>query len=256
MASLVKQRGRMLAVTLLLSIAVGLSLGAFGGGGSTLTVPVLSYVARQPAASAVATSLFVVCATSIAAAVSYARHGRIRWSVTLMFGPAGMAGAFAGGLLSAFVPPHATLILFSITMCVTALAMLWRSRMPVLGDGELAAGRTVAAGVAVGLVTGVVGTGGGFLVVPALVLIARLPIEAAVGTSLVVIAMQSAAGLAGRIGHVAIDWQLAIAVAAVAVLGALLGGHIGRRIAAVRLQRGFSLFVLVTGLAMLAVELA
>lgn len=221
-----------------------------------LTVPVLTYVAHEPVASAVAMSLAVVCATSSVAAATYARKGRVRWSAAFAFGPAGMAAAFAGGKLSNAMPPQVMLILFAITMAVSALAMLRRSRMPVAERDAIELSRTVGAGIAVGLLTGLVGTGGGFLVVPALVLIAGLSIEQAVGTSLVVIAMQSAAGLAGRLGHVAIDWRLATAVAAVAVVGALLGGRIGRRVAAAPLQRAFSMFVLVTAAAMLVGEIA
>ncbi len=256
MASHVKCAAGVIALTLLLSIAIGLSLGVLGGGGSTLTVPVLRYVAGEPAASAVAMSLVVVCATSSVAAATYARERRVRWSAALTFGPAGMVAAFAGGKLSAVLSARATLILFALTMCVSALAMLWRSRKPLVGGDQVGLSRSVGAGLAVGFVTGIIGTGGGFLVVPALVLIARLPIESAVGTSLVVIALQSAAGLAGRLGHVAIDWPIAAAVAAVAVVGALFGGRIGRRIAAAPLQRAFAVFVLVTALAMLGGELS
>lgn len=246
----------MVVVTLLLSTVIGLSLGTLGAGGSILTMPVLTYVAGEPAASAIAMSLAVVCATSSIAAATYARQRRIRWSAALLFGPTGMLGAYAGGRLSALVSPEATLIAFAITMCVTAVTMLLRSRIPPTCAGPLSGWRTLAAGAGVGIVTGVLGVGGGFLVVPALVLIAGLSMEQAVGTSLVVIALQSGASLAGRLGHVVVDWQLTGAVAAVAVVGAVAGGRIGRRIEPARLQRAFAIFILAIAITMLGGELA
>lgn len=246
----------MLALTLLLSITVGLALGALGGGGSTLTVPILTYAGGLAPRSAIASALFVVAVTSTIGAVAHARADRVRWRTALTFGPAGMVGAYAGGRLAELLPGRASLVAFAVTMCVTALAMLLRSGRPSRVQVELSTARTIAVGAAVGLVTGTIGTGGGFLIVPALVLIAGLPIEMAVGTSLIVIALQSLAGFAGRLGHVAIDWPVTLGVAALASAASVAGRRIACRIAPARLQRAFAYFILATAIAMLIGELA
>jgi uncharacterized membrane protein YfcA len=245
----------MLVLTLLLSITVGLALGALGGGGSTLTVPILTYAGGLEPQSAIASALLVVAATSTIGAASHARAGRVSWRTALAFGPAGMAGAYAGGRLAELLPGRAALVVFAITMCATALAMLLRSGGVAHGRREIAPGRAIVVGFVVGMVTGTIGTGGGFLIVPALVLLAHLPIEAAVGTSLVVIGMQSFAGFVGRLGHVTIDWPLTIAVAAIASVASLAGRRIACRLPPAGLQRVFAYFILVTAVAMLVVEL-
>jgi uncharacterized membrane protein YfcA len=246
----------MLALTLLLSITVGLALGALGGGGSTLTVPILTYVGGLAPRSAIASAMVVVAVTSMIGAVSHARVGRVRWRTAGIFGPAGMAGAYAGGRLAELLPGRASLVAFAVTMCVTALTMMLRSGRPPRPRLELSTTRTIVVGAAVGLVTGTIGTGGGFLIVPALVLLAGLPIELAVGTSLVVIALQSVAGLAGRLGHVSIDWPLTLGVTALASAATVVGRRIACRIAPARLQRAFAYFILATAIAMLIRELA
>ena len=163
---------------------MGISLGLLGGGGSILTVPLLAYVAGMDAKQAIATSLLVVRHTSAVGAISHARAGRVQWRTGLVFGAAGMAGAYAGGLLARFIPGTVLLIGFAVIMIATAVAMLrgrkddQRRRIP----RSLPAFKIVLEGLAVGLVTGLVGAGGGFLVVPALALLGGLPMPVAVGT--------------------------------------------------------------------------
>jgi uncharacterized protein len=235
----------MLALVLALSVLIGVSLGVLGGGGSILTVPILVYVAGMDAKAAIATSLLVVGVTSAAGALSHAREGRVRWRTGLVFGAAGMAGAYAGGRLAEFIPGTVLLIAFGLMMAVTAVAML-RGRQEVEPrDGELKVVKVVAEGAVVGLVTGLVGAGGGFLVVPALVLLGGLPMSVAVGTSLVVIAMKSGAGLLGYLHSVTIDWPLALGVTLAAIVGSVVGGRLVDRIPEARLRRGFGWFVAV-----------
>ncbi|MFS2293381.1 MAG: sulfite exporter TauE/SafE family protein [Actinomadura sp.] len=234
-----------LALTLAAALAVGVSLGLLGGGGSILTVPVLVYVAGVEAGQAIAMSLFVVGATALTSLPPHARAGRVRWRTGLLFGAAGMAGAYAGGRVAALLPAAVLLAAFAVMTAVTALAML-RGRSAAAGDGpaERPVPRILAEGLAVGAVTGMVGAGGGFLVVPALVLLGGLPMPAAVGTSLMVIAMKSFAGLAGYLHGVDLDWPLTIAVTGAAVLGAQAGSRPAGRIDPERLRRAFGWFVL------------
>ena len=162
--------------------------------------------------------MLVVGVTSAVGAVSHARAGRVQWRTGLIFGVAGMAGAYAGGLLARFIPGTVLLIGFAVIMIATAIAML-RGRKNIVASDDahrMPVVKIVAEGLVVGLVTGLVGAGGGFLVVPALALLGGLPMPVAVGTSLIVIAMKSFAGLAGYLSSVHIDWAVAGAVTAAA----------------------------------------
>ncbi len=245
----------MLWLVLVLALAVGLSLGLLGGGGSILAVPLLVYVAGLDAKEAIATSLLVVGTTSLAALVPHARAGRVRWRTGLLFGAAAMAGAYAGGRLAAFVPGPVLLLLFAAMMLATAVAMIRGRRAVSATEHGLRVGVVLLEGAVVGLVTGMVGAGGGFLVVPALVLLGGLPMSAAVGTSLLVIALKSFAGLAGYLASVDVDWPLALAVTGAAVVGSLVGGSLTGRIPADTLRRAFGWFVVVMGGFVLAQEL-
>lgn len=255
----------MLVVGIALSVLVGVALGLLGGGGSILTVPILVYVLRLPAREAIATSLLVVGTTSLTAIVPHALAGRVRWRTGLAFGLAGMLGAYGAGRVARFIPPTVLMMLFGAMMLITAVAML-RGRESATGPGagsgrvgsggaesgvargagerrELPAGKVFLEGLVVGVVTGLVGAGGGFLVVPALVMLGGLSMDVAVGTSLVVIAMKSFAGFAGYLDSTAVDWQLASMVTGAAVVGSVIGGLLVGRLAPDRLRRGFALFI-------------
>jgi len=244
-----------MAFVLALSILIGVSLGLLGGGGSILTVPILTYVGGMSAKAAIAASLFVVGTTSAAAAISHARAGRVRWRTGVIFGAAGMAGAYAGGLLAAYIPGRILMIMFALMMAATAAAMLRRSRVLRPRRPDLPVGLVIAEGVVVGIVTGIVGAGGGFLVVPALVLLGGLSMPVAVGTSLVVISMKSFAGLAGHLGHVDLDWGVTLAVTAAAIAGSFAGARLAARIPPDALRRGFGVFIIVMAVLVLAKEL-
>lgn len=183
-------------MTIGLAVVVGITLGLLGGGGSILTVPLLAYVAGMDAKQAIATSLLVVGVISVVGAISHARAGRVRWRTGLVFGVAAMAGAYAGGLLARFIPATVLLIGFAMITMVTAIAMLrGRNNIDAVGGHQrLPVTKIVLEGLAVGLVTGLVGAGGGFLVVPVLALLGGLPMPVAVGSSLIVIAMKWLSG--------------------------------------------------------------
>lgn len=247
----------LLAVVVLLATLVGLSLGLLGGGGSILTVPLLTYVAGIDAKEAIAASLFVVGTTSVVSTIAHARRGNVQWRTGLIFGVASMVGAFLGGLLGGFIPSTILMVAFALMMLATATAML-RGRKKKADTGEkkaLPLGKILAEGLGVGLVTGLVGAGGGFLVVPALALLGGLPMPIAVGTSLLVISMKSFAGLAGYMTSVSLDWPLVLAVTAAALVGALIGARLTSVVPEQALRKGFGVFVLVMGVFILYQEL-
>jgi uncharacterized membrane protein YfcA len=234
------------ALTLTLALAMGVVLGVLGGGGSILTVPILHHVAGLEAKPAIATSLLVVGSASAAALVPRAFAGDVRWRTGAVFGAASAAGALAGGALARFVPGELLIAAFAAVMLATGVAM-WRG--PSAGRPTGAARperhpvRSAVDGVVVGGVTGLVGAGGGFLIVPALVLLGGLPMREAVGTSLLVIALNSLAGFTGYLSHAAIDFGLALAVTGAALVGSVAGAVVSRRVDPARLRRGFAGFV-------------
>lgn len=247
----------MIVLTIGLAVFVGIALGLLGGGGSILTVPLLAYVAGMDAKQAIATSLLVVGVTSAIGAISHARAGRVQWRTGLIFGAAGMAGAYGGGLLARFIPGSVLLIGFAVMMIATAIAMLrGRKNIEVTDEAHrMPVPKIVGEGLIVGLVTGLVGAGGGFLVVPALALLGGLPMPVAVGTSLIVIAMKSFAGLGGYLSSVQIDWAVAGAVTAAAVVGALLGARLTAKVNPDALRKSFGWFVLAMSSVILAQEI-
>ncbi len=236
------------------ALAIGLSLGLLGGGGSILTVPLLVYGFGIETKTAMATSLLVVGVTSAVAAIPYARRGHVCWRVGTIFGVAAMLGAYGGGSAAHFIPGEVLLFLFVIVMLGTAVAMLrggsrGEGTVPALASPcQMAAapplGRILLDGLAAGGVTGLVGAGGGFLVVPALHFLGGLPMHAAIGTSVLVIALKSFAGFAAYAQHVAVDYRLAASITLLAALGTLLGSIVAGRLSGARLKRGFGLLIL------------
>lgn len=238
-----------------LSLAMGVLVGLLGGGGSILTVPLLVYVVGVDEKAAIATSLLVVGVTSACAAVGHGLAGRVRLRTALRFGACSMAGAFLGGQLARFFSGPVLLALFGALMLATAV-VLWSGRSePRVSTSARVPFRLPLQGLAVGAVTGLVGAGGGFLVVPALVLLVGLPMREAVGTSLVVIAMNAAAGFLGHAGHVDVDATLALVVGTAAVLGSLGGAALSARVSQSALRRAFAVLVFAMAVFMLAREL-
>jgi uncharacterized membrane protein YfcA len=247
-------------VGIVLAAGVGVSLGFFGGGGSILTVPLLVYVFGLEPKPAIASSLLVVAIASTTGAVAHLRAGNVRPRTAALFGSAGMVGAYVGGRASALIDGSVLLLLFASMMVLTALAM-WRGRRAPGADvaagaptsaGDVA--RLLVQGGVVGSFTGLVGAGGGFLIVPALSLWAGLPLQAAVGTSLVVIVMNCIAGFSGYAAHVTVDPVLVGSVAGSAVVGSIGGAALAHRVAPASLRRAFAGFVLAMGATILLRE--
>lgn len=235
----------MLLLAATLALVIGLTLGLLGGGGSILTLPVLVYVLHVDAKQAIASSLLVVGTTALVSAAVHARAGNVDYKTGAIFGVAGMLGAFGGGRVAGYLPGNLLLGAFAVVMLVTAVAMMRPRKEPAAGAPRpVSVARILAAGLAVGLVAGLVGAGGGFLVVPALVLFGGLDMRRAIGTSLMVIALQSFSGFAGHISHTHIDWQLTGIVTVMAVIGSLAGVRLARLLSTESLRRGFAWFVL------------
>ena len=231
-------------VAVSLSMLIGLSLGLLGGGGSILTIPILTYALGVEPKRAIAMSLFVVGATSAVGAFQHALSGRVRVRTAAVFGGAGIAGAFAGGRIDRFIPAGILMTALAVLMVVMAFAMRrGRRDLDVAGESRPAA-PVALAGAAVGFLTGLVGAGGGFIVVPALVLLLGLPMREAVATSLLVIALNSFAGFAGSLGHATLDWPLTAVVTGAAVAGAIAGTALSGRVPQAALRRMFAWLVL------------
>ncbi len=230
---------------------IGLTLGLLGGGGSILTVPVLVYVLGFPAKTAIAMSLPVVGVTSLISAGFHWKLGNVRVQTALLFGVLAMIGSFAGAKLSVFLSGGVQLTLLAVVMLGAAASMLRGNRLKANGDEVDATSlrrrfATLApVALAVGVLTGLVGIGGGFLVVPALVLLARVPMRQAVGTSLLVIAMNSASGFIGYLGTVQFDWGFLSVFTAIAVAGALVGTALASRVPQAALKRAFAVFLVI-----------
>ena len=245
---------------LLGAVAIGLVLGLLGSGGSILTVPVLVYLAGQPDKVAIAESLAIVGAIAAVGAVPYARQKLVDWHSVVYFGVPGIVGTYGGAALSAFVPGAVQLALFAVVMLLAAGLMLRGRKEPEAGARERQPLWLIAAeGLAVGVLTGLVGVGGGFLIVPALVLLGGLSMRLAVGTSLLIIAAKSAAGfwkytdvLAQAGQHV--DWGLIGLFAAIGIAGSFVGNALSHRVPQAGLRRGFAVFLVVMGAFILVQE--
>lgn len=235
----------MTALALFLAFGIGLSLGLLGSGGSIVTLPVLVYVAGVPAGPAVGMSLAVVGVTCAAGAWLKHRQGLVHWQSVAWFGLAGMPGALAGARLTSLVSPGVLMLLFATLMALIAFRMLARR-----GDEAVAPlpdcrpVRCGLAGLGVGLLTGFLGVGGGFLLAPAMMMFARLPVALATGTSLAVIALNSAAGVAGHWAQAGWEGALVLAFLAAALPGMAVGARLGNRLPAPVLRRAFGWFVL------------
>jgi uncharacterized membrane protein YfcA len=237
---------------LVLGAVIGLLLGLLGGGGSILAVPALVYGAGQPLTAAVPTSLLVVGISSAVALLPRLRARQIRWRIAALVGGSGAAAAFAGAAVNRLLDRRVVLIGFAALMVAAALRML-RGDGETGGDCALPGGgvnwrgclpESVGTGLTVGFLTGLFGVGGGFLIVPALVLLLGLPMPTAVGTSLVVIVLNSAAGFAAHAGDAAIDYRITAAFTPAAITGSLTAGRLATRLPTDQLRPAVAYLVL------------
>ncbi len=234
------------------AIAIGISLGLLGSGGSILTVPVLVYLIGQDEKVAIAGSLFVVGSIALAGSLQFLRGGLIQWRSVVVFGVPGMAGTWFGALLAGWVPGVTQLALFAIVMLVASWLMLRPPDLENANPTPRTAWKIAADGLVVGIITGLVGVGGGFLIVPALVLLGGLTMRKAVATSLVIIALKSFSGFYKYIDvleqqGLELDWQTLILVTGLGIVGSFAGGHYAKRVRQDKLKTGFGVFLIVMG---------
>lgn len=255
----------------LCAVAIGVSLGLIGSGGSILTVPVLVYLLDVDPVLATAYSLFVVGATSLAGSISFMRNGRVHYKTALIFATPSFIAVF---LTRKFLVPAipetlftfgdftltkdiGIMIFFALIMLAASVSMIRNKRNELKSESAINYNFlmiTLEGGV-VGILTGIVGAGGGFLIIPALVLITRLPMKRAVGTSLLIIAAKSLIGFLGDIGNQPIDWSFMLLFTVLPLAGVFLGGWLSTKIQSKYLEKGFGWFVLVIGIYIILKEL-
>lgn len=253
------------------ALLIGISLGLIGGGGSILTVPVMVYLFGLQPILATSYSLFVVGSTSLVGAINNWRKGLVNIRAALLFGASSIVTVFLTRkfILPAVPKTIATIgtfaitesllmmILFAILMVVASVSML-RSKKAASHQSKqselIRIEKLLLYGVAIGLITGFLGAGGGFLLIPTLVILLRLPMKQAIGTSLLIIAMNSLIGFTGDLGHFDIDWQFLATITLIAISGIFIGGALGKKIHGEKLKKAFGWFVLAMGIYILVKE--
>ncbi|MCC7206926.1 MAG: sulfite exporter TauE/SafE family protein [Anaerolineae bacterium] len=219
-----------------------------GGGGSILTVPALVYIVGQSPQTAVTASLAIVGANSLLGASFHLSQGSLRWRLALVFGGVGMIAAYLTAGLSHLFPQTLLMVLFAVLMLAVGGLMLVQRKTTRGESIEPRWSVVLASGAGVGAVTGFLGVGGGFLIVPALVMLIGLPMKEAVGTSLVIIAMNSVAGLLGHLGNTPLDLALVALIAifiAAGLAGTFVGARLAHRLPAAQLRIAFGVFVII-----------
>jgi uncharacterized membrane protein YfcA len=247
------------------SLLIGISLGLIGGGGSILTVPVMVYLFGLQPLLATSYSLFIVGSTSLVGALANFKKGLVNIKAALLFGASSIVTVF---LVRKFIVPSIPkniltigdyiitepllmMILFAVLMVVASISMLRIKRVQseqTEGKDSIPLNKLIIYGVAIGLVTGLLGAGGGFLLIPALVFLLRLPMKKAIGTSLLIIALNSLIGFTGDLGHFNIEWFFLLKISAIAIAGIFIGGIFGKRLTGDKLKKGFGWFVLAMGI--------
>jgi len=231
----------MIPLELAVGFGIGLSLGLLGGGGSLLTVPALVYLVGQTPQAALTTSLAIVGTNSLMGAFMHRAQGTMNWKVAFLFGGAGMLTSYLSVSVSSRWAPEVLLIIFALLMLVIgSLLFIRRHRETAMTYSAKSLWLVLASGAGVGTLTGVLGVGGGFLIVPALVMLVGLPVQMAVGTSLAVIAMNSLAGFLGHIGLGSFDLFLTLIFASAGLVGTFAGTKLSSRISSAKLQKAFA----------------
>ncbi|MFC4230401.1 sulfite exporter TauE/SafE family protein [Parasediminibacterium paludis] len=258
----------------LLAALIGISLGLIGGGGSILTVPILVYILGINPVLATSYSLFIVGTTSMVGAINNYRKGFVSIKTSFLFGSSSISTVFlTRKLLVPKIPTilitiahyqitqsMAIMVLFAMLMLLASTAMIKEGKMNSASKDEtkldsIPIFKLFIYGVLIGMATGFLGAGGGFLLIPALVLIFKLPMKNAIGTSLLIIALNSLIGFTGDIGHVRINWNFLILITSIAIIGIFIGGLIAKKINGNKLKKAFGWFVLIMSFYILLKEL-
>ncbi len=239
------------------ALVMGLSLGLIGGGGSILTVPILVYLFNIEAVAATGYSHFVVGLTSLAGSLTHIRQGNIEWRSALVFGiPSLIAVSLSRKFVLPLIPGDWLLLIFAVLMLLASWSMI-RSEKSVVHAKSFNYTFTILAGLSVGLITGLVGAGGGFLIIPALVFLTDLSMKKAVGTSLLIIAAKSLTGFLSDLHNNthAVNWQFLLTFSAVAIAGIVLGSMLSKHVSDEKLKPAFGWFVLTMGIWVFVKEL-
>ena len=243
-----------LIITLALTFVVGISLGMLGSGGGILLLPLLVYVGGIDPHEAIVITLAVVAVLSAIGAVLHARHGHLHKRAVKLMAVPGLLGAAAGSQLTHLVPDHVLMLIFGLVLLIVGVTMYLRRDREGCGDG-CRVQRCMSIGLGVGLLTGFLGVGGGFIIVPSLVLLAGVDMKPAIGASLAIIAINATAGLLVHLTQVHMDWALAgmllLAALGGLVLGELTGDHMPER----ALRRVFAALILVVGVTVIALNI-
>ena len=250
-----------MTLALIGALLIGTSLGLLGSGGSILTVPVLVYLVGQDEKVAIAGSLAIVGLVAAMGSVPYARRSLVSWHSVALFAPPGMAGTWIGAWLSQFVSGGTQLLLFAGVMVLVAFMMLRGTEASSGNSKPRAFWKIGLDGLGVGILTGLVGVGGGFLIIPALVLLGGLPMRQAVGTSLVIIALKSASGFWKYLAvleslDLAVDWKVVGIFSAVGAVGTLLGTELSRRLPQLAVRRAFGVLLVFMSVSIVWTQLA
>lgn len=233
-------------IAYILAIIIGLSLGLLGGGGSILTVPVLVYALEMDPKTSIALSLAIVGATSLVGSISHFRAKNINVKVAIVFGPVAMLGTFIGAKLSQLISGQTQLIIFAIIMFIASIFMFKgrkEKEKEISEDKTLNYPLILIEGLIVGIITGIVGVGGGFMIVPALVLLANIPMKQAIGTSLIIISFKSFAGFIGYMNIVEIPWMFLLKFTSFTAVGIILGSYLVRFVSPDKLKKAFAIFL-------------
>lgn len=235
------------------AVAIGVSLGLLGSGGSILTVPVLVYLMGQDEKVAIAGSLFIVGSVALAGSTQYLRARLIDWRNVVIFGLPGMAGTYLGALIAAYVAGIVQLSLFAVVMLLASYMMLRPLQLDETSHTPRQAWKIASDGLLVGIITGLVGVGGGFLIVPALALLGGLSMHKAVATSLVIIALKSFSGFYKYLDvldrqNLELDWHALLLVTGLGIAGSFAGAKVAHRVPQHKLKKGFGLFLIVMGI--------
>jgi uncharacterized membrane protein YfcA len=234
------------------ALLIGLVLSVLGSGGSILTVPVLLYLIGMQPQLAIASSLCIVGAISLISSMGFIKHKKVSWPHVLLFGLPGMAGTYLGAWLSSFFSSDIQLTVFVILMLIGAV-MMWRNQSSRYKADKLNSAKILSQGLAVGVVTGFVGVGGGFLIVPALVLLGGIEMSLAIGTSLLIISMNSLVGFAKYYSLLSskgfeFDWSIIAIMIAGGLVGSIAGQWINQYLPKAVLQKIFAVFLVLMAL--------
>ncbi len=251
------------------SLFIGISLGLIGGGGSILTVPVLVYLFGVSPVLATSYSLFIVGSTSLIGSFNSWHKGLLDFHTAILFGATSVITVYiTRKLIIPLIPEDIvignitlhfsilTMVLFAVLMMIASVSMISKEHPEVIaGSNKINFAKLIAYGISIGLITGFLGAGGGFLLIPALVFLLHIPMKKAIGTSLLIIAMNSLAGFIGDAGHFETNWIFLLIISAIAIAGVFIGGLLGRSIHGTHLKKGFGWFILLMGVYIIIKEI-